>query len=1265
MKVQTLLRVQLIVITLILTSVAFSNRNSRVENQMEDFENPRVVARNQVPSHVPLVPYDDIEIALKDDFSLSPYFLSLDGIWRFKWYQNPSEVPEDFYKEDFDVNKWSNIPVPSCWQMEGYGKMIYRNVPLPFYPTNPPYVPKDFNPVGLYKRAFTLPSSWNDREIFLHFDGVRSAFYIYVNGECIGYNQGSMTPAEWDITPYLHPGENLLAVKVYRWSDGSYLENQDMFHFSGIYRGIYLFSTPKVHLRDFFVRTDLDNDYRDATLKVTAKVKNYLDEDAKGYTLKVTLFDARKEQIFGGNTVRIDKIKPSEEVSIEFSTKVQNPSKWSSEKPYLYTLILELITTDERPIEVLSEKIGFRELEIKDGQLLVNGVPVNFKGVNRHETDPDTGKTMTIETMKKDIRLLKQFNFNMIRTSHYPDDPRWYDLCDKYGIYLIDEANLESHAFWDKFTKDPAWKIAFLERARGMVERDKNHPSVIIWSLGNEAGYGPNHDAMAELIKKIDPTRFIYYNPAGYSPILDVLSPEMYPSPSKLKEWGEEKENRPVIVCEYAHSMGDSTGHLQEFWDVIEEYKHLQGGCIWDWADQGMRRKLITTPDLTSYRNDGALMGRPEIVEGKFGKALAFSGYDDFVEIPDEEILDITGNELTLEAWVYPRGWKGNNPFITKGDHQFALQQKSEDMLEFFIYDKDWVVVHAPVPKNWDFHWHHLVGVYDGSTLKLYVDGKLKGIKKHTGKIAHCPYSINIGRNSEKNREHFQGRLCNAIIDNVRIYDRVLSKKEILKSMRDSPERQIDGAVLWLNFDEFEEGGEFFTYGISPFCINGIVFPDRTPQPALWECKKVFSPVKVEAIDLRRGKVKVINKYDFTNLNALNLGWKLITNNKTLQKGMLKLKVPPHEERILRIPFSAPKALEPNVEYWLEISFKLPKETIWAPKGYEVTGEQFKLPFELPPKPSSDLEDLPELQIKQLDEKVRIEGQDFTLIFDKEEGTISSYNYKGTELIKSGPRLNVWHAPTDNEKALWGGAHVNEWYWYGLDQLQHKVKEVTVKEVAPQVVEIVVNTILDSPKGNATFNSDYRYQVFGNGDIVVYIDVDVCLYSHGWWVTDLPKIGLQMKIPDEFYNFSWYGRGPHETYPDRKSGAKIGVYCGNVDEQYVPYISPQENGNKADVRWCSLTNKDGIGIFAMGINSLMNVSIDHFENLDRAYYTFELKKQDGITLNLDYRVRGVGGTPVQTLPKYRVYPGRYNFTIRLCPLFLGRVSLEELYKQFP
>ncbi|MEA1951649.1 MAG: glycoside hydrolase family 2 TIM barrel-domain containing protein, partial [Planctomycetota bacterium] len=489
------MRVAIFCLALCAAMLATTGAAHVVAEERPDWENPKIFAVNKLPPHATMMLYADAPAALQGDRSASPFFLSLNGPWQFHWVPKPADRPKDFYKPGFDAGDWAALPVPSNWQMHGYGIPIYVNIKYPFSPVDPPHIPHDNNPVGSYRRTFTMPEAWDGRRVLLHFAGVESAFYVWVNGRKVGYSQGSRTPAEFDVSPYLKKGENLLAVEVYRWSDGSYLEDQDFWRLSGIFRDVYLLATPRVHVSDFWARTELDDRYEDATLKLNLQLANQSKEPARVNVEVVLLEETRRDDpsaAAGPVTRVITKpvvepwtrqvdLKPGQTIAVDLEKKIANPKKWSAETPNLYALLVVVKDALGKVTEVLPCRIGFREVAIVDGQLLVNGRPVILKGVNRHEHDPVTGHTISRESMIRDIRLMKQSNINAVRTSHYPDEPLWYDLCDRLGLYLIDEANIESHGMGygkASLAKDPAWKQAHLDRTRRMVERDKNHPFV-------------------------------------------------------------------------------------------------------------------------------------------------------------------------------------------------------------------------------------------------------------------------------------------------------------------------------------------------------------------------------------------------------------------------------------------------------------------------------------------------------------------------------------------------------------------------------------------------------------------------------------------------------------------------------------------------------------------------------------------------------------------------------------------------------------------
>ncbi|MDO4569069.1 MAG: glycoside hydrolase family 2 TIM barrel-domain containing protein [Planctomycetia bacterium] len=588
-----------------------------------DWENPKVFRINKEAPRATFFPFATEEQALTFDKNASPFFRSLNGEWKFHFAKNPDERPVDFYKENFDVAQWDNISVPGNWQVQGYDYPIYTNVPYPFR-ANPPIVPRDYNPVGSYRVDFEVPADWAGREVFIQFEGVGSAAYIWVNGQKVGYTQDSRTTAEFRLTPYVKAGKNTLAVEVYRYSDGSYLECQDFWRLSGIFRNVNLISLPQTHMRDFWAKTNLDKDYKDAVLEVDIDIRN-LGEAVSAVRAQI-VFDGKMKE-----TSELVSVEKSRLITLKIP--VENPKKWTAETPNLYPLVVKLLDDKNQTIDVSAIKVGFRKVEIKDGQFLVNGVPVVIRGVNRHEHDPDTAHYVRDDTMIADILLMKQHNFNAVRTCHYPDSPRWYELCDEYGLFVTDEANVESHGMGygnRSLAKNPEWMEAHVDRNMNMVERDKNHACVVVWSMGNEAGDGVNFDACAKEVRGRDRSRPLHYERAQGGANTDIQCP-MYPNPYYCRDYGSRPQTKPLIMCEYAHAMGNSTGNFDFFMDFAYDtnIKHYQGGYIWDWVDQGIR---------TAVPADG-VMPMPKHIPAKDGEPwfMAYGGDFGYRGVPSDD----------------------------------------------------------------------------------------------------------------------------------------------------------------------------------------------------------------------------------------------------------------------------------------------------------------------------------------------------------------------------------------------------------------------------------------------------------------------------------------------------------------------------------------------------------------------------------------------------------------------------------------------------
>nr|WP_319512087.1 glycoside hydrolase family 2 TIM barrel-domain containing protein [uncultured Draconibacterium sp.] len=1004
-----------------------------------DWENSTIFEINKEPGRAEFVPL--ITEGKITDFSKgsSPLVKSLSGTWNFRWSAKPTDRPVDFYRSDYDLTNWDEILVPSNWQLHGYGIPIYTNTVYPFK-SNPPYIQHDNNPVGSYRRNFTIPKNWDkDQNIFLHFDGVKSAFYVWVNGEKVGYSQGSMTPAEFNISKYLKEGENSLAVEVYRWSDGSYLEDQDMWRFSGIYRDVYLYTAPKTAISDFYVTTDLDDRFKHADLKIRSKVQNSSSKDLAELELIAHLFPKGSWLDEPVATVKQKiNITRNEEQLVELSQRIKNPKQWSAEFPNLYTLVLELNDSGGKTLERVSADIGFREVEIRGGEFFVNGKSILFKGVNRHEHDPDRGRAITRESMIKDILMMKQNNINAVRCSHYPNQAEWYRLCNEYGIYLVDEANVESHGI--SYGKDilpgsdPNWTAAVLARAGRMVMRDRNHPSVVLWSLGNEAGHGDNFFKMSDHIRELDSTRPIQYRQMNEAADMDS---QTYPTPDWIIQRAKEKPDRPFLMNEYAHAMGNSMGNLQEYWDAIEEYPALIGGFIWDWVDQGLRTK-------------------------------------------------------------------------------------TENGIEYFAY-----------------------------------------------------------------------------------------------------------------------GGDF---GDKPndnnFCINGLVSPDRKPNPSLYEVKKVYQNVTVKLVSAENLTVDIFNKYNFTNLSDFDVNWQILENGEVVENGKLEyLNINPGMKKQVRIPSAY--SLNLGKEYFLSVLFSLKENSNWAKKGHVVAWDQFQLSAKIP---NSQVEINPDavLQLNESSDDYEIIGDVFHFQISKNKGDVRSIKYDGEEVLSAPIVPNFWRIPNDNDRGSKFEQTSACWRRASADR---KVEKVEAKAFGNDSIKITVSSRLP------VFGTEYFvvYTIFNNGILQVNCQMEL---EDG--VPELPRFGMQFQIPDSYSHMQWYGRGPQETYQDRKSGAAIGIYSGKVDEQSYSYVYPQENGNKTDVRWVSFVNSEGRGIKISGIPTI-NVSAWPYsmEELENATHAYQVPNRSFYSVQVDYKQRGVGGNNSwgqKPLNKYRMLDKQYSYSYRIEPV---------------
>jgi len=908
----------------------------------------------------------------------------LNGNWKFCWSPVPESAPLDFYRLDFDDRPWSTIPVPGHWELHGYGIPIYTNIQYPFSPM-PPCVPHDSNPTGCYRHHFELPSSWSGQRIFLSFQGVDCCFYLWINGQFAGFSKVSRSPAEFDITDLVRSGDNQLAVRELRWSDATYTEDQDMWWLSGIFRDVVLYAMPENHIRDFEIKTVLDRDYRDAELLVDVT----LSCQSQPHRLKYELRDGQT-LIASGCESRI---------------KVNNPRKWTAETPYLYDLAVILENDNGVEVDRVEWRVGFRSVEIRNGRFLVNGQPVKFLGVNRHEFNCRTGRVISEADMVEDIRLIKAHNLNAVRTSHYPNHSRWYELCDEYGLYVIDEADLETHGMQDTLSRDPSWLPAYMDRLERMFERDKNHACVVIWSLGNESGFGANITAMSDWLHRRDPSRPVNYYHAGSDPCVDVVDMH-YPSLDKVREMlDSERSGRPILLEEYAHSMGNSTGNMREYMALFESDSRLIGGFIWDWIDQALEQ---VTPDGKTW--------------------YAFGG--DFGDMPND----------------------------------------------------------------------------------------------------------------------------------------------------------------------------------AKFCMNGLLFPDRSPQPKLLDLKHAFQPFVIKLPDAAGRRISIRNRFSFRDLAEFTIRWSWQRGDIVVERGELSaLALAPGQERefVLAVPALSGAAVFLNVE-------------IVESSGNVVAWEQFMLSA-----PAAGV--LGNAVVPDVDSAmIRLSGAAMTAVFDRADGRLVALNdAAGRALLAASPEFQCWRAPSLNDRPF-----VEAWRQAGYDRIV-----VTATRTAVDDSGLWVEQRISSPLGDL-FRVEWTWRMDEAGRLLLDYRVEPLRE-----LPCLPRLGIRLGIVPECSWFDWFGRGPFETYRDRKLSARIDCYHSTVSRLFVPYPVPCENGNLTDVYEASLRDRNGVGLRVVS-DPAMETSVHYYtaEDLTAAEHLHELKQRPYVVWNLDWGQAGVGNGShgPGTLPEYRL-----------------------------
>ena len=1002
----------------------------------QEWRNPEINAVNRAPMHTNYFAFENADAAKKANKKQSTNYMTLNGTWKFNWVKDADSRPTDFWKTGFNDKGWDDLQVPAVWELNGYGDPIYVNVGYAWrnqFQNNPPEVPTENNHVGSYRREIVVPASWNGKDIIAHFGSVTSNMYLWVNGRYVGYSEDSKLEAEFDLTPYLKPGQkNLIAFQVFRWCDGSYLEDQDFFRYSGVGRDCYLYARNKKRIQDIRVTPDLDAAYQNGSLSINLDLKGSGKVDLE-------LVDTQGKQVATATANKSGLV----------TMNVENPKKWSAETPYLYTLRASMQGSNE----VIPVKVGFRKIELKGDQILVNGKAVLFKGADRHEMDPDGGYVVSPERMLQDIQIMKQFNLNAVRTCHYPDDNLWYDLCDQYGIYVVAEANIESHGmgYGDKtLAKNPSYKKAHLERNQRNVQRGFNHPSIIFWSLGNEAGDGPNFEQCYKWIKAEDPSRACQYEQARQKDHTDIFCP-MYYGYEGMEKYGQRTDaTKPLIQCEYAHAMGNSQGGFKEYWDLIRKYPNLQGGFIWDFVDQSCR-------------------------------------------------------------------WKG----------------------------KDGVMIYA-------------------------------------------------------------------------------------------------------------YGGDFNRFDASDnnFCDNGLISPDRVPNPHMYEVGYFYQNIWTTPADLSKGEVNVFNENFFRDLSAYYMEWQVLKDGKIIRTGRVDdLKIAPQETAKITLNIGKTCTCK---EWLLNVSYKLKNREGLLPAGFTVAKNQLTLNDYK--APSMDLKNVETTNVATVVPQIIdnqyhyliVKGNNFVAEFNKQNGYLSKYAVDGTEMLKEGAALtpNFWRAPTDNDMGAGLQNRYAAWKNPGL-----KLVSLNSKTENDQ---IVVNAEYDMK--NVSAKLYLTYVINNEGAIKVTQKMTADKNAK---VSPMFRFGMQMQMPKCFETVEYYGRGPVENYSDRNHSTDLGIYRQSVDEQFYSYIRPQETGTKTDIRWWKQLNAGGNGLkvvgdapFSASALHYTICSLDDGEQKDQRHSP-EVQKADLTNLIIDKAQMGLGcvnSWGALPLPQYMLPYGDYEFTFILTPV---------------
>ena len=1252
------------------------------------WENQAVFRINKEPPRAASLPFPDRDTALAGSAAVSPWVVSLNhrphdfqpqpipqalagynGPWKFHYSGTPADRPADFFQPEFDASDWASIPVPSNWQVHGYGVPLYTNFEYPFA-VDPPRVmgdpPGHFtnhpagqrNPVGCYRRRFTLPETWAGRHTFITFNGVDSAFFLWVNGQKVGYSQDSRTPAEFEITKWVKPGENLLAVEVYQYSDGSYLEDQDMWRMSGIFRDVFLWSSAPLQIRDHWVKAGWEADGRTGTVAVDVELRNRGASVAAarvGFELvdpqgKTVVSETPSEVVVGpGGTAQVAIDAP----------ELRDVAGWTAETPALYRYVLTLADADGRVLAVHAGHTGFRRDEIRDGQFLHNGQPLLVKGVNRHDHHPSTGHVVTVADMRNDLLQMKRAGINAVRTAHYPNEPVFLDLCDELGFYVVQEANIETHGMgWgpdaNPLAKDPSWGPAHLDRMQNCLESAKNHPCVVMWSMGNESGDGVNFRTMSAWIHERDPSRPVHYEQAQTRGHVDLFVPMYAPIDACRRYCREEEkkplaEQRPLIQCEYNHAMGNSSGNLSDYWDLFRRERLLQGGFIWDWKDQSLltsKQAADAVDDRSGHGHATHLMGSLSESEGLFGGGLVVAA-SDALELTKAVtiVADVRGNfggRRGQGGGDNDRNASEGYPIVTKGDTAYSLKvDASGSQLEFFVYTDTWKTVRAPLPADWRSVFHTVAGSYDGSRLTLSIDGAEVAAADCRGPIASNDFDLGVGLDLEVPMRRFSGSIRAVRVYGVPVAE--VASATPLVDLRFAEDARKPKARTF-----FAYGGDFNDQpNQSSFCQNGIVMADLTPSPQFAEVAKVHQEIHVEPVDLATPAVKLslFNERFFRPLDDVTGSWKVLADGSIVASGSLSLPaVAPQGRADVAIPTGI--VPDPATEYLLRIRFDQQIDTAWSPAGTPLAWDEFPLPWGTRrPAGPTDVEG--DCTFAEDMTSITVHFGDHEAMIGKRSGMLESWRSltAGLPLVTAPFQFDFWRPMTNNDEGAGYQRSLRIWHDAGAATKADSVRAERVDGC------VEVRSDLRIPAGESTATVLWRFHPSGE------ITVSPTVRPRGK-LPILPRIGMRCGIASRLSTCDWYGRGPGENYEDRRAGAWTGIHRATVDTIFHRYTDPQEAGLRTGIRWFDLTSpRDGGGlrVEALGQHLIEFAVVPvTLVSLEAGRNAIDLiKPADDFVLRIDHRTMGLGGTNSwgeQPLDRYRIQPrGEYAWSFLLTP----------------